>query len=67
MDFTHRIRKRTKKKPLAIVLSGVGRKLRGRDNGDNVNNVQYKTDQNCHCKSPHNEYIIIKNYNKNNN
>jgi hypothetical protein len=36
------------KKPLAIVLSEVGRGLRGRDNGDNVNNVQYKFNQNCH-------------------
>jgi hypothetical protein len=28
------------KKPPAIALSGVGRKLRGRDDGGNVNNVQ---------------------------
>jgi hypothetical protein len=26
-------------KPLAIPLSGMGRALRGRDDGDNVNNV----------------------------
>jgi hypothetical protein len=47
--------------PLAIALSGLGRSLRGRDNGGNVNNVQYKTDRNCHCDSPYNEYILIKN------
>jgi hypothetical protein len=28
------------KKPLAIALSGVGRGLRGREDGGNVNNVQ---------------------------
>jgi hypothetical protein len=29
--------------------------------GGNVNNVQYKTNQNCHYESspPHNEYILI--------
>jgi hypothetical protein len=31
------------KKPLAIPLSRVGRGQRGRDDGDNVNNVQYKS------------------------
>jgi hypothetical protein len=29
-----------------------GRKLRGRDDGGNVNNVQYKSNQNCHYESP---------------
>jgi hypothetical protein len=55
------------KKPLAIALSaGVGRGLRGRDNGGNVTNVQYKCNQNCHYKFPlHNEYILIKIYYKN--
>jgi hypothetical protein len=43
---------RTKNKPLAIALNGVGRGLRGRDNGDNVNNVQYKANWNCLYKSP---------------
>jgi hypothetical protein len=38
--------------PLAIALNGVGRGLRGRDDGDNVNDVQYKTNQNCHYESP---------------
>jgi hypothetical protein len=33
---------------LAIALSGVGRGLRGRDNGKNVTNIQYKFIQNCH-------------------
>jgi hypothetical protein len=41
----------------------VGRGLRGRDDGGNVNNVQYKCDQNHHFKSPpYNEYILIKIY-----
>jgi hypothetical protein len=40
------------KKPLAIALSGVGKGLRGRDNGGNVNNVQYKSNQNCHYVPP---------------
>jgi hypothetical protein len=40
------------KKPLAIALSGVGRGLRGRDNGGNANNVQYKSNQNCHYEFP---------------
>jgi hypothetical protein len=31
------------KKLFAIALSGAGRGLRGRDDGGNVNNVQYKT------------------------
>jgi hypothetical protein len=39
----------------------VGRGLRGRDHGGNVNNVQYKSNQNCHCNSPPcNEYVLIK-------
>jgi hypothetical protein len=29
----------TTKKPLAIALSGAGRGMRGRDDGDNVTNV----------------------------
>jgi hypothetical protein len=51
------------KKPLAIAFSGVWRGLRGKDNGNNVTNVQYKSNQNCHYESPlHNEYILIKIY-----
>jgi hypothetical protein len=39
----------------------VGKRLRGRDDGDNVNNVQYKSKWNSHCNSPmYNEYIPIK-------
>jgi hypothetical protein len=50
--------KRTKK-PLAIAVSGVGKALRGRDDGGNINNVQYKSNQNCHDESPlYNEYIL---------
>jgi hypothetical protein len=40
------------KKPLAIALSGVGRGLRGIDDGINVNKVQYKSTWNCHYKLP---------------
>jgi hypothetical protein len=39
------------KKPLAVALSGVGWGLRGRDDGGNVNNAQYKSNQNCHYES----------------
>jgi hypothetical protein len=46
-------------------LGGVERGLRGRDDGGNVNNVQYKSNQNCHYESPlYNEHILIKIYNK---
>jgi hypothetical protein len=49
------------KKPLAIALSGVRKGLRGRDDGGNINNVQFKSNLNCHYESPlHNEYILIK-------
>jgi hypothetical protein len=42
------------KKALAIALSGLGRGLTGRDNGENVNinHAQYKSNQNCHNESP---------------
>jgi hypothetical protein len=54
------IRNKTKK-PLAIALSGVGRRLRGRDSGGDRTNVQYKPIWNCHNESPlYNEYILIK-------
>jgi hypothetical protein len=41
---------------------GVGRGLRGRHDGDNVNNDQCKSNQNCHYepRSLYNEYILIK-------
>jgi hypothetical protein len=49
------------KKPLVIALSGVERKLRERDNGSKANNIQNKSNQNCHNKSPlYNEYTLIK-------
>jgi hypothetical protein len=49
------------KSPLAIALSVVGRGLRGRDDGDNVNNVQCKCNWNSHYEySLYNEYILIK-------
>jgi hypothetical protein len=47
------------KKLLAIALRGVGG-LKGRDEGGNVANVQYKSNGNCHYESPLNEYILIK-------
>jgi hypothetical protein len=40
------------KKPLAIALSGVGRRRRGREDGGNAINVQYKSNRNCHNESP---------------
>jgi hypothetical protein len=48
---------------VAIALSGVGKELRGRDEGGNVTNVQCKSNRNCHYESPppNNEYILIKN------
>jgi hypothetical protein len=30
----------------------MGRELRERDDGSNVNNVQYKSNRNCHYESP---------------
>jgi hypothetical protein len=44
--------KQNYKKPLVIALSGTGRVLRGRDDGGNVKNIQYKSNWNCHCESP---------------
>jgi hypothetical protein len=53
------------KKPLAIALSGEGRGLRGRNDGGDLTNVQYKPNWNCHYESPpYNKYILIKNYKK---
>jgi hypothetical protein len=50
-QYTYMKSNRTKK-PLAIALSGVGRELKGRDDGGNVTNVQYKSNRNCHYESP---------------
>jgi hypothetical protein len=51
------------KKPLTIVLSRIGRGLRGTDKGDNVNNAQYKSQWNCHYKSTlYNKHILIKKF-----
>jgi hypothetical protein len=34
---------------------------RGRDDGGDITNVQYKSNQKCHYESPlYNEYILIK-------
>jgi hypothetical protein len=40
------------KKPLAIASSGTGKGLRGRDNGGDLTNVQYKPVLNCQYESP---------------
>jgi hypothetical protein len=40
------------KKPLAIAVNRVGRGLRGRHNGSNVTNVEYKCNWNFHNESP---------------
>jgi hypothetical protein len=59
MDFIYLDEKRPKKL-LGIALSGVGRRLRGRDRGGDLTNVQYKPIWNCHNKSTlYNEYILI--------
>jgi hypothetical protein len=53
------------KKPLSIALSRAGKGLRGRDNGGNLTNVQYKSNQHCHYEAPlHNKYILKKVYEK---
>jgi hypothetical protein len=51
MDFIY-LYETELKKPLAIALGGLGRGLKGRENGVNVNNVQHKSDWNCHLESP---------------
>jgi hypothetical protein len=40
------------KNPLGIALSGMERQLRGRDDGRNIKNVQYKSNHNFHYESP---------------
>jgi hypothetical protein len=41
------------------------RGLRGKYDGDDKTNAQYKSNWNCHYESPlYNEYILIKNYKK---
>jgi hypothetical protein len=41
------------KRPLAIALSGMDRGLKGRDEENDVTNVQYKSNRNCHYESAH--------------
>jgi hypothetical protein len=48
VDGLHITTRNRTKKPLIIALCGVGRGLRRRDNGGNVNIIQYKSDLNCH-------------------
>jgi hypothetical protein len=58
MDFIYIYKLR--RKLLAIVLSGVGRGLRGRDGGGDLTNLQYKSNWNYQNESPlYNEHIII--------
>jgi hypothetical protein len=60
MDFTYLAKQN--KNLLAITLCRVGKGLRERGNGGNVNSVQYKSDWNCHFESPqYKEYIQIRN------
>jgi hypothetical protein len=48
------------KKPLAIVLNGMGEVLKWRDGGSDLSNEQYKPIWNCHYESPlYNKYILI--------
>jgi hypothetical protein len=57
------MRDRTKK-PLAIILSDVGRGSRGRDCGSDLTSVQIKPIWNC-CNEPppiYYEYILIKKF-----
>jgi hypothetical protein len=62
VDGLHTLIWNRTKKPLVIVLSGAERGLRGRDGGDDLTNVQYKSIWNCHNESPlYNKYILIKN------
>jgi hypothetical protein len=51
MDFTYQYETELKNL-LQLLLGGVERRLRGRDDGGNVNNAQYKSDWNCHFESP---------------
>jgi hypothetical protein len=53
VDGLHIFTQNRTKKPLAIVLSRVGRESRGRDSewGD-LTNVQYKPIWNCQIESP---------------
>jgi hypothetical protein len=49
------------KKPLAIALSGAGRRWRGRDGDSDLTNTQNKHIWNCHNESTlYNEYILMK-------
>jgi hypothetical protein len=61
MDFIYLYEIERKNCKSAIALSGVGGAERERRWG-HVNNVQYKTNRNCHMNLPmYNEYILIKN------
>jgi hypothetical protein len=52
VDGLHILTWNRTKKPLVIALSGTRRGLKSREEEGNVNNVQYKTNQNCHYESP---------------
>jgi hypothetical protein len=59
MDFIYLY----KMKPLATALSGVETGSRGRYDGADLTNVQYKPIWNCHNKSLlYNEYVLIKRF-----
>jgi hypothetical protein len=52
VDVLHILIQNKTKKPLAIALSGVGRRSRERDGGGELTNVQYKPIWNCHNEHP---------------
>jgi hypothetical protein len=61
LDGLHILTWNRTKKPLATALSGLGRELKGKENGGDLSNVQYKLIWNWHNKFPlHNEYNLIK-------
>jgi hypothetical protein len=45
------------KKPLGIALSWEGWGLRGKDDGSNLTDVQYRPNWNCHYDFPHTQCI----------
>jgi hypothetical protein len=53
VDSLHILIRNRTKKPFAIALSGVGRKLRGGEDEGDLTNVQYKPNWNCHYESSH--------------
>jgi hypothetical protein len=60
VDGLHILMWNRTKKPFAITLSRVGKGVKGREGGGDLNNVQYKTIWNCPNGSPlSNKYTLI--------